>query len=43
MVSNTIDVDLDDLVAALARLRAVHGEDPEYQQWRAEFPADWPM
>lgn len=43
MVSSTIDMDLDDLVAVLAGLRAEHADDPEYQRWRAQFPDDWPM
>ena len=43
MVSSAVDMDLDELVEALARLRAEHGDDPEYQQWRLQFPADWPM
>lgn len=43
MVSNTIGMELDDLVALLTGLRDEHGGDPDYQQWRAEFPADWPM
>ena len=30
MVSNTIGMELDDLVALLARLRDEHGADPDY-------------
>ncbi len=43
MVSSVLGISVDELVQALARLRAEHAADPEYQQWRARFPADWPM
>lgn len=43
MVSSAVNLGLDDLVQALSQLRAEHADDPEYQQWRAEFPDDWPM
>jgi hypothetical protein len=43
MVSSAVDMDLDVLVDALVCMRADHGDDPEYQEWRAQFPADWPM
>ena len=43
MVSSAIEVELDDLLQTLQRLRADHAADPEYQEWRRGFPADWPM
>jgi hypothetical protein len=43
MVSSVIEVELDDLLATLERLRQEHGDDPAYQQLRAALPADWPL
>jgi hypothetical protein len=43
MVSNVLDVSVDELVTDLARIRREHAAEPEYQQARAELPPDWPM
>jgi hypothetical protein len=43
MVSSAIDMDLDELLATLERLRTEHSDDPEYQQLRSDLPADWPL
>ena len=43
MVSNTLDMELDDLVATLKRVAQTCGEDPEYQKLRAPLPDDWPI
>ena len=43
MVSSTIEMDLDELVETLRRLRREHAQDREYQEWRKEFPKSWPM
>ena len=43
MVSNTLDMELDDLVATLKRIREDSGEDPEYLELRAPLPDDWPI
>jgi hypothetical protein len=43
MVSNTLDLDLDGLLATLERLRVEHGDDPDYLKLRADLPADWPL
>ena len=43
MVSNTLKMELDDLVATLKRVGETSGEDPEYQKLRAPLPDDWPM
>ena len=43
MVSSAIEMDLEQLLATLERLRLEHASDPEYQQLRAALPADWPL
>ena len=43
MVSNTLDMELDDLVATLKRVGETCSEDPEYQKLRAPLPDDWPL
>ena len=43
MVSNVLKMGQPDLVAMLLRFRTEYGEDPEYQELRQHFPADWPM
>ena len=43
MVSSTLDLDHEWLLATLERLRAEHGDEAEYAQWRSELPADWPL
>ncbi len=43
MVSNAVKMSLKKVVAALKRLRAHHGDDPEYKKLRKELPDDWPI
>ena len=43
MVSNTLEMELDDLVATLKRVGETCGEDPEYRKLRAPLPGDWPI
>jgi len=43
MVSNTLDIELGELLKAVRRMRRAHAKDPEYQTLRANFPKDWPM
>lgn len=43
MVSNTLKMAQKDVVAALERLRAQHGDDPEYKKLRKDLPKDWPI
>jgi len=43
MVSNTLKMDLEELVEIAARLRQKYGDDPEYRQLRKELPDDWPI
>ena len=42
MVSNTLDMELGELVATLKRIGETCGEDPEYRKLRAPLPDDWP-
>lgn len=43
MVSNTLGTTIEDLLAALYRIRGAFADDPEYQELRRAFPADWPV
>ena len=43
MVSNAVKQDPEEVVAALKRLRAQHGDDPEYQKLRKDLPKEWPV
>jgi hypothetical protein len=43
MVSNAVKMDQKDVIAALKRLRAHHGDDPEYKKLRGDLPKDWPI
>jgi hypothetical protein len=43
MVSSALNMELDELVETLRRLRQEHGDDPEYQELRRVLPAEWPM
>jgi hypothetical protein len=43
MVSSALDMSLDELNAALARLRQTAATDPDYAALRADLPADWPL
>ena len=43
MVSNTLKISLEEVVAALKRLRAGQSDDPEYRKLRKDLPADWPI
>jgi len=43
MVSNSLKIDQQEIVDALARLRKEQAEDPEYQKFRGELPQDWPV
>ena len=43
MVSNTLGMELDDLVATLKRIGETCGGDPEYLKLRAPLPDDWPI
>jgi hypothetical protein len=43
MVSSSLDMDVDELLATLERLRAEFGHDPEYAELRSTLPAEWPL
>ena len=43
MVSNTLEMDLEELLATLERLRVEHASDPDYVKLRADLPNDWPL
>jgi hypothetical protein len=43
MVSNTLDIDLEELYALLERLRVEHGADADYVALRSALPEDWPL
>jgi len=43
MVSSSLDMQLDELLVTLERLRASASGEPEYQALRAALPEDWPL
>ena len=43
MVSNTLNMELKDLLETLERLRRDSRDDAQYQGLRSQLPADWPM
>ena len=43
MVSNSLKIDQQEIVEALARLRREQADDPDYQKLRRELPQDWPV
>jgi len=43
MVSNSLDMELEELDATLERLRVEHAQDAEYLTLRAALPEDWPL
>jgi hypothetical protein len=43
MVSNAVKMSEEAVIAALKRLRAQHGGDPEYQKLRKDLPKEWPI
>ena len=43
MVSNSLKITQEEVVAALKRLRANHSDDPEYKKLRKDLPKDWPV
>jgi len=43
MVSNTLNMDLKELLDILQRLRREYGRTKEYREIRQEFPDDWPI
>jgi hypothetical protein len=43
MVSNSLHVDLQDLLETIKSMRAKYGKSAEYQKLRGELPDDWPL
>lgn len=43
MVSNTLGMELPELLERVDRLRREFGESREYQAWRRQLPEDWPL
>jgi hypothetical protein len=43
MVSNSLKISQQEIIAALKRLRAQHRDDPEYKKLRKDLPKDWPI
>jgi hypothetical protein len=43
MVSSTLDMSVEELLATLERLRLAYGSDPDYMSLRSALPEDWPL
>jgi hypothetical protein len=43
MVSNSLNMELQELLDVLANVRREFGHDVEYQEFRRAFPAEWPL
>jgi hypothetical protein len=43
MVSNSLKISQQEIVAALKRLRSERSDDPEYKKIRNDLPKNWPV
>ena len=43
MVSNSLKIELQDLLAQLEGIRTEFSADPEYLELRGGLPEDWPL
>jgi hypothetical protein len=43
MVSNSLNMHLDELLRIVKRMAKDNAYDAEYQKIRAELPSDWPL
>ncbi len=43
MVSNSLNMDLQELLKSLQRIKRAHGKSPEFQDWRKQVPKNWPI
>ncbi len=43
MVSNSLNVDLQELLKKLQRIKREYGKSAEFQDWRKQVPKDWPI
>ncbi len=43
MVSNSLNMELQELLALLETLKNESADDPEYQELRGHLPEEWPL
>jgi hypothetical protein len=43
MVSNSLDMELEELLQIVERMRQQYAGEAEYQKMRAELPQEWPL
>lgn len=43
MVSNALNLDLQELLDVLRHIKKKFARTPEYKELRRDLPADWPM
>ena len=43
MVSNSLHMDLGELLQTIKRMRKEHADSAEYRKLRKELPEDWPL
>jgi hypothetical protein len=43
MVSNSLKIDQQEILEALARLRREQADTPEYKKLRRDLPKEWPV
>ncbi|MFB3109113.1 MAG: hypothetical protein ACE1ZE_07065 [Candidatus Binatia bacterium] len=43
MVSNSLNMDLQELLKLLQRIKREHGKSPEFEDWRKQVPKNWPI
>jgi len=43
MVSNSLKITQEEIVAALKRLSAEHSADDDYKKLRKDLPKEWPI
>jgi len=43
MVSNSLRIDLQDLLETIKRMRKAYGDSAEYKKLRRDLPEDWPL
>ncbi len=43
MVSNSLNIELQELLALLDSMKIESGDDPEYQELRGRLPEEWPL
>ena len=43
MVSNSLHIDLQDLLETIKNMRAKYGDTEDYKSLRRDLPDDWPL